>query len=62
MMLVCHVIAQGHVIKGSCYHPTKFDGHRHCGNEDIVILVCQSILQDHLIKGSCDFMSTNESR
>ena len=32
------------------YHPAKFDGHRHCGSEDIMILVCPMILQDHEIK------------
>ena len=30
-------------IKVSC-HLAKFGGHRHCGNEDIVILVCHVIL------------------
>ena len=42
--LVCLVILQDHVIKGSCnfiggslmvsHHPGKFSGHRHCGSGD----------------------------
>ena len=43
-------------VKGS-YHPVKFGGRRHCGNEDIMIFVCYKILYDHMIKGSCDFMT-----
>ena len=67
--LVCHVIKQGHVIKGSgdyinrcclststlCHHPAKFGGHRHCSRGDIMVLVCLVISQDHIIRGSCYF-------
>ena len=45
MFLVCHVISQEHVIKGSMtlwvealivsHHPAKFGGHRHCGSGNI---------------------------
>ena len=67
------VISQDHVIKMSydcmgrsssrlSYHPATFGGHRHCGNENIIILVCHVILQDHVIEGSCDFMGTRSSR
>ena len=45
MVLVCDVISQDHVIKGSCdfcgweplkvsHHPTKFGSHSHCGRRD----------------------------
>ena len=46
MVLVCHVISQDHVIKGSCdfyrweplmisHHPAKFGGLRQGGSEDV---------------------------
>ena len=51
MILICHVILQDHVIKGSCdlgrkvsYHPAKFGGHWHSGSGDIMILVRRVIL------------------
>ena len=73
MILVCHVISQHHMIKGSCdfkmydpikvgYHPSKFGGHRHSGRGDIVVSFCHMILQDHVIKGSCDFMGSIPSK
>ena len=74
--LVCHVIKQGHVIKGSgdyinrcClststlrHHPAKFGGHRHCSRGDIMVLVCFVISQDHIIRGSCYFIGRRPSR
>ena len=61
MILVCHVISQDHVIKGSYdffwqepikvrYPPAKIDGHRHSDSGDIVVLVCHVISQSHAIK------------
>ena len=51
MVLVCHVISQGRVIKESrqgpmqvSYHPAK------SGKGDLIILVCHTVLQDHVIK------------
>ena len=73
MILAYHVILEDHLIKRvvglyglepmkvRC-HPIKFDGHRHCGTEDIVILVYHEILEDYVIKGSCDFMVWNTLR
>ena len=48
--LVCHVILQDHVVKGSCdfmdgnpswlsHHSAKFGDHRHCGSGDMMFLV-----------------------
>ena len=65
--LICQVILQGHVSKGSCnfinaspytvsHHPTKFSGHKHCGSGDY-FLVCHMTTCHHLFKGLCDFMS-----
>ena len=31
------------------HHPTKFNGHRHCGSGDIVVLVSHVISRDHVI-------------
>ena len=73
VILVCHVISQYHMIKGSCdfkrydpikvgYHPSKFGGRRHSERGDIVVSFCHVILQDHMIKGSCDFMGSIPSR
>ena len=60
-ILVCPVILQDHVIKGSCvhgqkpikvrYHPAKFGSHRQSDSGDILVLVCHVISQDHVIKG-----------
>ena len=61
MVLVCLVILEGLMIKGSCHsmdksppnvshHPTKFCSCRNCGSGDIKILVCHVILEDHVIK------------
>ena len=54
MILVCPVILQHHVIKGSydyrqepitlSYHPAKFRNHRHSGSGDIIFLVRHVIL------------------
>ena len=67
MILVCHVIFEDRVTKGSSdmgrsppkisHHFAKFYGHRHCGSGNILVLVCHVISQDHVIKGSCDFFS-----
>ena len=58
MLLVCHVISQGHVIKGSndfigrspssC---SKFGSYRHSGGGDIMVSVCHVISQDYEIRG-----------
>ena len=63
MFLVCHVIKQDHVIKGSgdhdvddslkvSHHPSKFGSHRHRGIGDIMLLVCHVISSSHVIKES----------
>ena len=73
MILVCHVVLQDYVIKGSLefywqeaikvgYHPVKFGSHRHSDGGDIVVLVCHVMPQDHRIKGSCDFIGRSPSR
>ena len=50
MVLVCHVISQDHMIKGSCdfmggspliHHPAKFGGHRHCVSGDMMFVVAE---------------------
>ena len=67
IFLICHVISQDQIVKGSCdfkkqepvkvgCHPDKFDSHRYSDNGDIMVLVCHVILQDYVIKGSYDFM------
>ena len=54
MFLVCHVIKQDHIIKGSgdhdvddslkiSHHPSKLGSHRHRGIGDIMLLVCHVI-------------------
>ena len=66
MVLVCHVIWQDHITKGSSnlsgHHPTKFGGHRHCSIADIMVLIRHAISQDHVMKGSRAFTGTNPSR
>ena len=69
MILVCHVISQDHVTKGSNSimgrspsNPAKFGGHRHCGSGYVTISFCHVILQDLVIKGSCDFVDRISSR
>ena len=61
MVLDYHVILKDYVTKGrnnikdtSPPH-NKFGGHKHCGDEDVLILVCHMILQDHVIKGSYNY-------
>ena len=46
MILVCHVVLQDHVIKGSCSFVAV-------GNVGIMVLACHAISQQHVIKGSC---------
>ena len=41
IILVSHVISQNQVIKGSCNHPAKFGGHRHCCREDMMFSVVE---------------------
>ena len=50
MVLVCHVISQDHMIKGSydfmggsplIHHPAKFGGHRHCVSGDMMFVVAE---------------------
>ena len=57
LLLVCHMIQQDQVNKGSCdfmsYHSARFGGHRHCGNRYIMILIGHVLFQDHIIKASC---------
>ena len=71
MDLVCHVILQGHVIKGSCdfigrnplsHHPAKFGCNRHSGSRDIQVFVYHVTLQDHVVKALYDFMVRSPSR
>ena len=66
MVLICYVILQGQVTKGSSnfmgrsrvsHHPVKFGRHRHCSNGEIAILVCHLILHDHVTKGSSNIIS-----
>ena len=37
-------------------YPVKFDNHRYCGSEDM-ILIFNMILQDNMVEGSCDIMA-----
>ena len=64
MVLVCHVISNDHVIRGSSNFmgrslsrkvSVKSRDHRHCGSGDIPILVCCVSSQEHVIKVSCGF-------
>ena len=69
MILVCHVVFKGHMIKVTCgqelitvsYDPFKFGCQRHSGSGDL-FLVCHAISKDHMITGSCDFMRRSPSR
>ena len=57
MILVCHVISQNHVTKGSSnFMGGNHSGHRHCDCGNMIVLVCYLISEDHVTKGSCDFM------
>ena len=60
MFLVCLVILQNRVTKGSCdlgKSPfCQLGGHKHCGSRDIIVSVCHIISEDHVVKGSCDFI------
>ena len=70
MFLVCHLIYQNHVIKGSdeCIEahrgklqPVKFGGHRDsCGG--IMAFVCHVALQNYVIKVFYEFLVKNPSR
>ena len=70
MVLLCAVISQGHMIKGSRdfmggYHHAKLGGQRHYGRGDLMILVDHMILKDHMItfwSWSCYFMGRSPSR
>ena len=71
MILVCHMILQDYVMKGSLtlwvvpkvnHYPAKPGGHRHYSSGDIMVLVCQTNLQDHLTKGSSNSMGRSPSR
>ena len=68
MVLVCHMILQDHVIKGSRHFMgrsppriAKFGNHRRSDSGDIAFLVCHLILKDHTIKGSFDYMGGGRS-
>ena len=60
ILLVCHVISQDHVIKGSfdyrlkpmkvSYQISKFGGHSYCGSRVMMLFVCHVTFQDHVIK------------
>ena len=65
MVLVCHVILQDQLIKGSYdfmgrspsnYHNVKFGSHNQSGSG-----VCHMISQDCILKGSFDFMDRSLS-
>ena len=73
MILVCHVISQDDVIKGSCdfkwllwlldsIEVNIIKSIKHSGSEDIMMLVCRLTLQDYVVKVSYDFMSSSPSR
>ena len=72
MALVCQVILQDHVTKGSnnneldplrlSHHPVNFGGYMHCVSGDIMVLVCTVISQDHVVKRLFDFRSGRPSR
>ena len=72
MVLICHVISQDHMIKGSYGFKgsslsrwatilLNFGGHSHSGIGVIISLVCHVISQDHFIKSSSDFICVNSS-
>ena len=52
IVFVYHVILVDHKVLNDfmgkspfkvCHHPTKYDGHRHCGSKAITVLVCDVI-------------------
>ena len=73
MALVCHVIFQERVTKGSrnfmsrslswgvSHHPTKFGGHRRwkwkCASGNVMTLVCHVIPQGRVAKGSISLVA-----
>ena len=73
MILVCRVISQDDVIKGSCdfmwllwlldsFEANIIKSIKHSGSEDIMVLVCRLTLQDYVVKVSYDFISSSPSR
>ena len=62
MVLICHVISQDHVIKGSrdywqkplklSYHSTKFGAHSYRGSGEFLFFVRQVILEDPMTRFS----------
>ena len=64
MVLVCHVISQDHVTKGSSNMgrcPSRLS-HRYCGSGYISIVVWLVISQDQVIIWSCDLIDRSHSR
>ena len=71
--LICHVILQGHMIKGfydfkeiSLFYVTALPSLVakvivHCGSGYLAYLLCHVILQDRLIKEYCGFMEGSSS-
>ena len=43
-------------------HPVRFDGHSHCGSEDLTFLIDHVSSRDHLFKRLCDFMGGSFSK
>ena len=43
-------------------HPARFDGHSHCGSEDLTFLIDHVSSRDHLFKRLCDFMGRSFSK
>ena len=41
------------------HHPTKVDGHKHCGSGDIMVLICLLISQDIVVKWLCDIIGSS---
>ena len=44
------------------HYPANFTGHKHCGNDDVVVLVCKVILENHVTKGSGKFVGRRPFR
>ena len=52
ILLVCHVISQDHMIKGSCVlicrsplrKVIKFGGYKHCGDGDFMFFICHVLI------------------
>ena len=64
MILICHVILQDHMIKGSSNlidRSPLWQVTNHCGTGYMMVLIYHVISQDHAIKDSYDFLGRNSS-